>query len=231
MQITKHVSIVAYVLIAFLCAPYMQLKSVRNNYKQASHFTLMINPGGDAQNPGRFIDDNFERSITFSYAQELKYSIESTDPSITVILTRYPGEKIPALQNANFANRLEADLFLSLHFYQETDVKPHMFLYQFCYQPHMPEKPNDFSFYRYDKAYLFNQDRSQEWGRLFYTTCQQKPYANLFTVHDTIKVPCEPLIGITTPAVMVEIGLKTKSDWHTYIEPLAQAIINNVKNR
>lgn len=191
----------------------------------------MINPAGDAQNPGRLLDDNFERSITFAYAQKLKDTIEQAYPQITVVLTRYPGEKLPDLQNANFANRLDVDLFLSVHFYQETNVKPHMFIYQFCYEPHLQEKPTDFSFYTYDKAYLFAQKSSHIWAQQFYTTCSQQPHANFFTTHETIKLPCEPLIGIKVPALMLEFGIKNKNDWHTYIEPVIQAIIEKLNRQ
>ena len=66
----------------------------------------MLDPAGDAQNPGRTIDDNFERGITLQFAEKLKEMLQEKFPTIRVVLSRTPGESLQPLQNANFANRL-----------------------------------------------------------------------------------------------------------------------------
>ena len=41
-------------------------------------FTLMLDPAGDAQYPGRIIDDSFERGITLQCVEELQRVIRQT---------------------------------------------------------------------------------------------------------------------------------------------------------
>src|SRR5579872_1728748 len=69
-------------------------------------FTIMLDPAGDAQYPGRIIDDCFERGITLQLAEQLSTVIAQRFPSIRVVITRQPGETRQPLQHANFANRL-----------------------------------------------------------------------------------------------------------------------------
>src|SRR5271156_6610097 len=94
-------------------------------------FTLMLDPAGDAQNPGRIIEDSFERGITLQCMQELQAVIAQRFPRIRVVVTRSPGETRQPLQNANFANRLDVDLYISIHCYPESKPKSQLYLYYF----------------------------------------------------------------------------------------------------
>ena len=71
----------------------------------------MLDPAGDAQYPGRIIDDSFERGITLQCVEELQRAITRQFPHVRVVLTRFPGETCQPLQNAHFANRLDVDLY------------------------------------------------------------------------------------------------------------------------
>ena len=193
-------------------------------YYQKPTFTIMINPAGDAQHTGRNIGDSFERSITLQCAEKLKTILEQTYPGISVILTRFASEVVPELQNANFANRLNIDLFISLHFYAEQGIKPNLFVYHFSYNNNTQKKPSDFTFYHYDHAYIFNGEKSQTWAKLFHQTLAQKPYTKLFNVHNIMSFPFKPLIGITSPALAIEASIKESSDWNMYVEPLMSAL-------
>ena len=81
-----------------------------------SRFSIMLDPAGDAKHTGRQIDDNLERGISLQFTEKLKQTLEKQHPEIHVVLSRFPGETIYHLQNANFANRLEVDFYLSIHF-------------------------------------------------------------------------------------------------------------------
>ena len=52
-------------------------------------FTLMIDPAGDAKEPGRAIDDTFERGITLQLAEELKRTIEAENPGVRLSLQSF----------------------------------------------------------------------------------------------------------------------------------------------
>lgn len=187
-------------------------------------FTIMLDPAGDANSPGRILDDSFERGITWHFAENLKQVLEERYGAVRVILTRHPGEAVQQLQNANFANRLDIDLFLSINFYQETEPKPTLYLYTFSYGNDIIPKKSDLMFYRYDQAYLCNYERTQKWSALFKKALQSEPHAKLFSCKGIYKLPFKPLIGIKAPAFAFEAGLKTRDDWQQLIEPIAASL-------
>ena len=107
------------ILLCFLLIPLSSFS--------AHHFTIMIDPAGDAQHTGRIIEDVFERAVTLSIAKALETALHNT-LNCTVILTRAPGEIVSPLQNANFSNRLLVDLFINLNCYQAPNEKLSIYL-------------------------------------------------------------------------------------------------------
>lgn len=186
--------------------------------------TIMINPAGDAKHTGRKIDDTFERGITLQYAEQLKKIIEITYPHISVILTRFPGDMVIPLQHANFANRLNVDLYLSIHFYHETGVKPNMYVYRFSYNDDFIIPSQSLAFYSYDQAHLWSSKKTSAWSEHIKQIITQPLYAKKFNVHGVYKLPFAPLIGIKAPAFGVEASLKNKDDWMVYIDPMVKCI-------
>lgn len=186
--------------------------------------TIMLDPAGDAHNPGRILNDSFERGITWQFAEQLKQLLEERYPALRVILSRNPGEAVQPLQNANFANRLDVDLYLSINFYHEHEPKPTIYLYTFSYGNDIIPKKTDLSFCRYDQAYLCNYERTQKWSKLFKKELQSESHAKLFICKGIYKLPFKPLIGIKAPAFAFEAGLKTGDDWQQLIEPIATSL-------
>ena len=193
-------------------------------FDQPSNFTLMLDPAGDAKNPGRKLDDSFERGITLQFAEQLKHELELLFPSIRIVLTRLPGETLQPLQNANFANRLDVDFYLSIHFYQERETKPNLYLYHFSYNDEFITRWFDLAFYPFDKAHLCNKQITCNWGSMMNATLSSDTYKKQFDCKGLYKLPFWPLIGIKAPAIALEAGLKNNQDWHTYIEPLVSAL-------
>jgi N-acetylmuramoyl-L-alanine amidase len=185
---------------------------------------IMIDPAGDAQNAGRKIDDNFERSLTLQYAEHLKKIVEEEFPRVRVILTRESGQVIVPLQNANFANRLDVALYLSINFYQETETKPRLYLYNFSYSDDFIIKKEDLSFCAYDQAYLYNYRTTREYGNLMHDILDSSNYKNIFECKKCSKLPFKPLIGIKSPALAIEAGLMEKDSWNSYINPLIESL-------
>src|SRR5580692_10457797 len=122
---SKKISIIAsYVFTIFL-----QTYAVSTPHK----LTIMLCPDGDAQHTGRHIDGTFERSLTLQFTEELKKKLEKEHKDCSFISTRAAGDTIAPLQHAQFANRMNVDLYVSLHFFEETCTKPRIYLYQFSY--------------------------------------------------------------------------------------------------
>lgn len=191
------------------------------DFYQSKTFTIMINPAGDAKDAGRMLNDSFERGITLQFAQELKKSIETIHPNTRVILTRIPGETLEFLQNANFANRLDVDFYLSIHFYKETDIRSKLFLYHYLCESFYTKPFNDISLIRYNKAHLINIDKT-----INYIEHMKKTFKNntQFDFVNCIGIPFKPLIGIKSPAIALEIGLKESTDFKYFIDPVLQSL-------
>ncbi|MFI5333118.1 MAG: N-acetylmuramoyl-L-alanine amidase [Candidatus Babeliales bacterium] len=188
-------------------------------------FTIMLDPAGDARHVGRTLGDNFERAVALQYAEQLKTTLEQRFSNLRVVLTRLPGEVEQPLQHANFANRLHADLYISIHFYQEHETKPHWYIYYFSYgDDFMLVSSSSLTLYTYDKAYLTHTKTTQRWAKRAQQIVNQEPYRNQYICDGPYKIPFKPLIGIQAPAIAYEIGLKNPEDWTHAIEVTAATI-------
>ena len=187
-------------------------------------FSIMIDPAGDAKHTGRQIGDSLERGITLQFSEALKKTLEELYPHLRVILSRFPGETIQPLQNANFANRLDVDFYLSIHFYPEEETKPNMFLYHFSYGDDFITKRPHLSFCPYDQAHRINGKTTRTWADLIAQTLTTDEHKKLFHFRGTCGLPFKPLIGVCAPAIALEIGLRKKQDWKRYVQPIALSL-------
>ena len=198
--------------------------------KPSKIFTIMLEPAGDAKHAGREIDDCFERGITLQFAEKLKKVLEEVYPGIRVILSRFPGESLEPLQNANFANRLNIDFYLSIHFFQETANKPKLYLYQFVYKDtdFWSRTPDQLCFTPYDLTHRHYASVSKNYANQMLKVLQQSTYKKYFECEGShalpFALPFKPLIGIAAPALAIEASIRMKRDWTTMVEPLAQSL-------
>jgi len=184
----------------------------------------MIEPSGDAKHTGRAIDDCFERGISLQFAERLKKIIEAESPYIRIILSRFAGESLEPLQNANFSNRLNVDLYLSIHFFEEKEEKPIIHIYHFVYNRITDywRDENPLQFIPYDQAHQINIAQTKRYATNLHQALQS--FAKQFETQARIGFPFKPLIGIQAPAIALESSLKTKDDWQLYLSPIAQSI-------
>ncbi len=190
----------------------------------AHRFSIMLDPSGDAQHTGRQIDDSLERGITLQFAEALKKLVEELYPQVRVILTRFPGETIHPLQNANFANRLAIDCYVSIHFYQDTHTKPQLSIYRFSYGDDFVTKLPDLSFCPFDQAHQINSATTKAWCNSIANVLTRDEHKQLFDFYGVVELPFKPLIGIKAPAFALEAGLQNKNDWNRYLMPLALSL-------
>jgi N-acetylmuramoyl-L-alanine amidase len=179
--------------------------------------TLMINPAGDAQHAGRVVGDCYERGLTLQFAEKLQKIIQQNSP-IRVVLSRFAGEVIEPLQVANFSNKLQADMFVSFHFYK-TAKNPVINIYYYSKGGFENQLTDGLFLCPLDDAYLFNLPKSQKLADDFYSYCKKFNFGSL---EKPIGLPFAPLKGVVAPAIAVEIGLNKSDDWLNYIE-----LINN----
>jgi N-acetylmuramoyl-L-alanine amidase len=210
----------------------------------AAPFRIMLDPAG-TQKQGRVINNIQEKTITLNCAEQLKKEIEEAIPNCTVILTRTAGQATrnqaahtpaQASNHAQRANSSQIDLFLSLNFYQETDTKPHLYLYQFLYSTDNlfnasanKAKPSPFTFYKEEQSYLFNHASSEKAAHVIQQIANQKQYASLCTTHTVIACPCAQLKGIIVPALVLDMGIAKNTDWQLAIKPLVNTLVESIK--
>ncbi len=222
MQVKKTVFFVVVIAISWIHAMYEARYAER---------IVIIDPSGDGKRTGRVIKgesgDSFERGLTLQCAEKIKEVIEQWAPHIKVIITRMPGDIVYDLQNASLANRLNADLFINLNFYHAHETKPTIFVYQFSYGNDFACCNQGLAFNTYDSAYKINKNTTDAVRDTFKKALSQQKYQSLFTVAGG-SLPIKPLIGIVSPSIAIEAGLKNKESWNSYVEPLARGIMTIV---
>ncbi len=192
---------------------------------------IMLDPAGDAQNAGRHIDDSFERGLTLQCVEHIKECLEAQFPEIHFVLTRFPGESVQPLQNANFANRLAVDLYVSIHLYHEVGTKPELFIYTYTHDKVITKnKESQFSFCPLDQAHRGTSAVTNSIAAAMHEHFLNHAQT-MFTARGVFNVPFKPLMGIKAPALALEVGLKQKDDWRLYVDAFADAIANIIKQK
>ena len=203
-----------------LC-PFVFLCGTITIARDSSRFLLVIDPAGDVHNPGRQLTDSFEHGPTIQCAETLKKQIESTYRA-EVVLTRTPGSTTTQQQNAQLANRLNADLYLHLSFFRETQMQllPRLCLYTFSYGNDFPLRSDTFTLCPRDQAHCYALETTADWATRMYDALADSPYA----LQQPIAIPHAQLIGIAIPAIGVEIGLHAACDWQQCVTVLVESI-------
>lgn len=190
-------------------------------------FTVMIDPAGDARNPGRVIDDTYERSLTMQCAEELKQLLETEPHRCRVILTRFAGEAVEPFQNITFANRLGVNLYISLNFFQQTTETPSLYWYTLLYDPATDfavKKGPGLELLPYDQAYKLSLAQTKQYGALAYAYCSESSKTYHVQCTPPMAIPYKPLVGIMAPALGIEIGILHKNQGKLLAPLIAQAI-------
>lgn len=192
-------------------------------------FTIMIDPAGDARHAGRAIGDSFERSLTLQCAEKIKHEIEANYPSIFVVITRLSGEAVQPLQNANFANRLGVDLYVSLNFYQECRPQADLSLLVFSEGDDVLgfKRTDPLSFVSLDQAHKQSMQKSLGYANLVNSSFAKSEHKLSLVIHDVLKCPFKPLLGIMAPAIGIELGLRQKNDWMGHVPALIDALVSS----
>jgi N-acetylmuramoyl-L-alanine amidase len=198
---------------------------------EAKQITIMLNPAGDAHYAGRTIDGTFERGITLQCCEYLKKILEYELSNTRIVLTRIPGETIEPLQNASFSNRLNADLYISIHFYEKKSGRPDLFLYQFSYNATTDgwQSNSELQFVPYHKAYLLNYPTTKIIIDQIHTLFKEQ-FRQQFDTHSPQGIPFTPLLGITAPAIGIEMSIAKSDEWQHFIPALKQALVTAVNH-
>ncbi len=187
----------------------------------------MIDPAGNARYPGRIIGQVYEKSITFEIAQQLSSLLNSK--SITVVITRSAGEIITQEQKAHLANRLQPDLYVALQCSWNPSRKQHVNVYRFSRNEPFSQPFDIDQCIPYEKAHFVSAKQSTRYGERLVTSLQTKNGFSPFQ-QSLYSLPCSSLLGITSPALCIEISCHDDQSWHSMVPSLAHALQETVRS-
>lgn len=79
--------------------------------------TIVIDPGHGGENQGALgVAEVHEKYLTLELAYAVREALQETYPDARVVLTRYWDTELSLNARAHMANRVDADVFLSLHY-------------------------------------------------------------------------------------------------------------------
>lgn len=193
----------------------------------------MLEPAGSSHYPGRIIGNSFESALTLHYAQELKkYIDEQLKNTVHIVLSRFPGERIEYLHNAQFSNRLGVDLYISIHFFEKAEEHPHLFIYYFALHPVTDFWYTDvqqLAFIKPECAHKKNIALTKKYCSKLYELLDQSLNKRVI-IKKPIAFPFKPLYGIIAPAFAIEAQIDPIHAYHVYIKPLGDALIQLLKD-
>ncbi|CAN5192380.1 hypothetical protein BH09DEP1_BH09DEP1_0770 [soil metagenome] len=190
-------------------------------FEHKKPFTLILEASGDALHAGRTIGNHFENSISFTICHQIKEIIDAQHLRMRLFINRTPTEVIMPLQNAQFSNKLNTDLYLSINCYQHTQSKPRITLYHYSYNDSFVLKKGCLGFYTADQVYLLNEPQTNSWAselkKILYEQDQ-------IEIQGTYKLPFKPLAGIEASAIGIEIGISSDHELPLIITSVSQAL-------
>ncbi|MFA5074646.1 MAG: hypothetical protein WC436_00920 [Candidatus Babeliales bacterium] len=199
---------------------------LKSEIAEKKRFLVMLDPAGHANNVGRKLIEDYERTQTFNFAQELQKRLRERY-KIWVVITRYLGEEVVELQNASFSNRINADLYIHISMYREENIKPTIFMYHLVYNPLVDFAKRIFDPYDFipiNQAHFANINLTTKYANYMKNYLTQPNFQRWFDLYGFFGIPFKPLVGITAPAIAIELGICQEDKWKIFIEPLVESL-------
>jgi hypothetical protein len=181
-------------------------------------FTIMLSPEGDAANAGRALTDGFERGFARQLAESVKERLERND-NLRIILSHEAGEQITQEQKANFANRLNIDLYVALGLY--SNDKPSIATYYYKTELFEPIIDNRLALYPTTQAYIARAPQTHALAKSGFISNR---FNTQFAIQKPVGIPLKQLEGIIAPAFMIEVSIAKITDLYAYIDPLVESL-------
>ncbi|MFC1855534.1 N-acetylmuramoyl-L-alanine amidase [Thermodesulfobacteriota bacterium] len=255
----KKAVIILFVLTLLFCSNLLaaDVKGLIDDksrlLEKEHHFdVVVIDPGHGGKDVGATSKDGtYEKKITLIVAKRLKSLIESSIKNVKVYLTRTGDDSVSLRARARYANKMNADIFLSIHanasehlsisgcetFFYENDASDEQarLLAELENQSggFDEDKPeNALEFILMDMAKSENISLSYNFANVI-----QKEYVKSVKSRDrgVKQAPFTVLEGAKMPAVLTEIGfLSSKKDGSklldkNYLENIAKALNKSIK--
>lgn len=190
--------------------------------------TILLDPAGDAHSSGRKVHTTFEHGLSMQCAQALQQKIKELYPQHRILISRAPGESVDHMQRINFSNRLQVDLFIHISFSAQTNNQYTLNIYRYCAEPtdDWNKKTDALTFIPLHQAHLRNNEINKQMSNILYKKLSEIKWLKVET---PLAIPHKPLLGITSPALAVEIGIPESLTWKPLIDPLVNTLCNSLK--
>lgn len=184
---------------------------------------LILNPSGDAQYTGRIIGKEFERTLTYTFAQKVQESLaEQLD--MNVLLTRSNLESRSQRECAHFANCLQAQFFIQITFFQATTNDIEWYIYYYSQGTDFMRLQPGFTFLPVEHADILHKAETCMWAQKLAQFFKTAPSHQAGIVQGPFGLPLTSLKGIVPPAICIEIGLPTQYNVQDLASLLVKAI-------
>ena len=189
----------------------------------------MLDPAGDGKNPGRTIENSFERGLTLKIAEQLERLLKAEYPYLRVVISRKPGQLLDQPQIAQFSNRTGINFFLSIHCYHEQASRPSLTLYHMIRNPTTDwwqQPAQQPTLLPAKLAYIQSLKTTKSLMNVFSESLSAQTQAYGFHFVGGFSLPLRTFYGIAAPALVIECGLRTEKDIDIVIPSLKNAIVH-----
>lgn len=198
-----------------------------NLYSQSTRPILLIDPAGHAKELGRLLVEGYERAQTLQFARALQEKLLQRY-RVRPVISRGPGEEIShRLQIPSFSNRLAANFFLRIHMYREESEKPKLFFYHLLFNPLVDLAIRDsrpLSFVPIQQAHFCSIHLTKFYGEQIFDYLNQDHFKKYFDCFPLQGLPLGGLIGITAPAILLEVGVCRENKWKSLVGPVVDSL-------
>ena len=224
-----------FVLSAELCSAYRRVRTAikliflltsiqGSSCLHARTPIVVLDPAGHGRKLGRLLVEGYERAETLKFAQALKKRLKAIS-KLRLVISRAPGEEIFPLQIPSFSNRLGAAFFLRIHMFRQESEKPQLFLYHLLFNKFVdmaPHRNDPLRLVPLYQAHFKSANLSQSYGEKIASSLKQ--HTKYFDTNVLTGLPLKSLVGVTAPAVLLEIGICREDRWKALVEPVAESL-------
>jgi N-acetylmuramoyl-L-alanine amidase len=221
----KLFTLLTLLLLAIIQTP--QLLAGTHHNKATDKKVILIHPDGHPGQTGRKLFRGTEHTITKNIAEYLCEQINQRS-SCVAVQTRTKAETFHSLQHASFANRLNTDLFISIHAYKEESMQPTITLYHLLCDPITDLSKRTFdahAFIPVHMAHTKNIGSTQKIAGILAESLQHEKYSKIFQIAGPFGIPFKPLLGILAPAIAIEFGLGKEINLPPLLDPIIDALL------
>lgn len=187
---------------------------------------VLLCPQGDATSTKNDQKPCCTANQVHAFAHELGKQLQKKY-NFSIALTHELTNTVAAWRIASLSNKFEADFFLNLNLYYQSSNRPHISLFYLTYNPLTEQKNRIFSpctFIPVRLAHLACLQTTKRYAQLIQAALQQPKYQKQLSIDEPLGAPLVHLVGISVPALTLEVGINAQGQWKQLIKPLVKSL-------